>query len=745
MTADDPSDTNARPQVVQHIGTATGPVVGSVDGNASVTFTQVDAKPPQNRVLRRVTVGVGVIGVLVTLGFLGQSLAIWIVVATGMLGTAGYVVVTCMPRRRGWELKVDVRESATLALLAQNVRRLWIDQALHHSLRDAVRLQIELDSQADAVAATGWSDSQLEVLRTPVPLADGTTVGGLRDAGATQILIIGDPGSGKTTHLLEFAEYLLARAADDEHQPVPVVVLLSFWSGEHERFDEWLISELIQRYRVLPEQAEVWLRSGRLAVLLDGLDEVAADARITCRNSIDAFARDPRFASTVMAVTCRTTEYTELNRLLPFDTAVRVRPLSFDQVCRSLQDAGADYAALLHTLEEDNRLAELVTTPLMFGVLVLATRGLLPDVRIESDRIYDLFTARMLVRARALRDGVRARPEFSPNRVFFHLVWLARLMANRNRTIFYPDLLTPAWLPDRQWADDALPPVDGLTGWVASKLGWDHASTGLVGAGYAALIAAVAAAPLAALAGGFVVMAIIVACASLGCALLVGFVFGVLFQTDAGERSLALILYREEQTAFSATHWNWSWRHFLRGCLALLVPAIIVFAIGATLVGPQQAVAVSAILFLAGGLSGASVPDHTRPPASLGTALAASTRRFVRLLGVLLAVVLVVAGVLSATGGPASAVVAALPLAAACMLVAGPGRAWLRRRAAFFGARRSQILPRDLSSFLSTAENRVLMRRAGGGYMFLHGTYQDYLTRCDPDRPPLDHAASAEI
>jgi hypothetical protein len=80
--------------------------------------------------------------------------------------------------------------------------------------------------------------------------------------------------------------------------------------------------------------------------------------------------------------------------------------------------------------------------------------------------------------------------------------------------------------------------------------------------------------------------------------------------------------------------------------------------------------------------------------------------------------------------------IASLPLAVAFMLISGPGRAWLRSRAAFFGLQHSGLVPRQAFAFLIYADERILMRRVGGGFVFLHRTLQDYLADRDPTELP---------
>jgi hypothetical protein len=119
--------------------------------------------------------------------------------------------------------------------------------------------------------------------------------------------------------------------------------------------------------------------------------------------------------------------------------------------------------------------------------------------------------------------------------VYAYLIWLAKMMRRQHQTVFYPDWLTPEWLPNRKtrWP---LRNRRGLAGRLAAKLGWDHTSTGIVGGRLAAVIGAMAAAPLGALAGGLsgAVLAAAVAGTILGVG--VGVTFGILLQVPAINR-----------------------------------------------------------------------------------------------------------------------------------------------------------------------------------------------------------------
>lgn len=626
-------------------------------------------------------------------------------------------------------------------VVLDKVDRWWIQDGLRRSLQQAVRLDVELDRQPDALAdgfGDEWGTGLLQRLGAGEPLPPGTRLAALlRGRSHWRCLVVGDPGSGKTTHLLEFAEDLLARARTSARAPVPLVLLLSRWTGGHSDLISWASAEISERYDVAPADINEWLAEGSVALLLDGLDEVGPDVRPSCLRALNDFARDPACAHLGLVLTCRTHDYESMPERLRFDIAVRVRHLSAEQVDHALTMAGPGLSGLRQALARDRVIAELLTTPLMLGVAVLAYHGAAPGTPTPTgnpdrvrDLVYEAFVQRMLIRDRSLRRGDETPPpgaRFEPEQMYFALVWLAKIMQRQQQTVFYPDWLTPAWLPNRQtqWP---VPRTRGLAALAATRLGWDHASTGIVGARLAGLIGAAVAAPIGALAGGL--KAALLAAGGFGIllSLCVGLTFGVLLQIRALDKFLALIVGTEEEDPYAASAWAWSWPQAARGLLARSALAMLVA--GAALASPlgwHASIAIALVLGFGGALSAGTIPDHTEPPASPGRALSVSLWRYATLLLLLTTVALLAAAIAFALDGPWAAIITALPLTAALMLTAGPGRAWLRNRAVHYGMVKSQLLPRDLLAFLHYADERVIMQRIFGGYAFTHRTLRDYL------------------
>jgi hypothetical protein len=157
-----------------------------------------------------------------------------------------------------------------------------------------------------------------------------------------------------------------------------------------------------------------------------------------------------------LAVTGRTDDYVDLDVRLDLGGAVVLQPLTLDQINAHLTDPGPEAAGLQAAITADPVLAELLTTPLMFSIAVIAYREgtrVPAATRPEADQyrrvLYDHYLDRLLDRDRVPRSG---RTPAGPGRrdpVASHrrLIWLARLMILHGKTTFYPDWFTLAWLP----------------------------------------------------------------------------------------------------------------------------------------------------------------------------------------------------------------------------------------------------------------------------------------------------------
>ena len=78
-----------------------------------------------------------------------------------------------------------------------------------------------------------------------------------------RLLILGAPGSGKTTTLLQLAQELISRARDDSNQPIPVLLNLSSWKEDKQSIKDWIIDDLKQKYGVRKDIGKKVAKRGR--------------------------------------------------------------------------------------------------------------------------------------------------------------------------------------------------------------------------------------------------------------------------------------------------------------------------------------------------------------------------------------------------------------------------------------------------------------------------------------------------
>ena len=314
--------------------------------------------------------------------------------------------------------------------MIEKVHAFWIEGVLEKSLHNAALIALGLHEKPSAVK-NPWN----LVLQLPDEesrkLPAGTRITDVYDKASGELLILGEPGSGKTTLMLELARDLLDRAEKDQNLKVPVIFNLSSWSEKDRRipFTKWLIDELNKKYQVQPELGESWIHSNEILPLLDGLDEVNRDYREECVKAINAYRNEHGIVPTV--VCCRHSDYLALKNKLSLSEAVVVQPLTSQQIDDYLSSADGQLAPLRVALRQDAVLRKLATTPLMLSILTLAYQGIsfvdiLTNTTVEKRRrkVFEKYVQRMLHRR-------GENKHYSPGQTNFWLSWLA------NRTYLF--------------------------------------------------------------------------------------------------------------------------------------------------------------------------------------------------------------------------------------------------------------------------------------------------------------------
>jgi hypothetical protein len=591
--------------------------------------------------------------------------------------------------------------------LLKQVRMIWIKGLLENPLYQAAWIDLHFQEQHDALE-NPWRFQVQELDQEPCPLPVGTSIVDVYDEADGKLLILGEPGGGKTTLLLHLARTLLDRAEADEHLPMPVVFNLSSWAQKQESLAAWLVEELKIKYQVQYQVGQHWIKTNQVLPLLDGLDEVAVEVRAACAQAIIAYYRDHLIlADASQVLCCRSEEYRALSLYLPLQRAVSILPLTDEQIYQYLSSAESQLEGLRQALHNDAELFELAHRPLILSIFTLAYQGVnateLPTGLTQEHKIqqiFDSYVKRMLSRRRSLPSWMQ-QDDF-----LFWLISLAKYAYRRQQTVLSVEDLQPDWLSHKyqRWYHWSLRLVVGL-------------GTGLViGLGFGTLFT---------LLFGLRVGLLFGLGAALGGTLLVGLVAGSLLESDDGRIHPAEVL---------TLWWKGVPRRRLVVALVVALGAGLLYGLEATLSltlsrGLALGLGVALIGVLASGVSGEQLTEQVHPSPNKGIWYSARNGLSVGLV-VALAVALVSTW-LFGLGAALSLVPASMLFFALNFGLFSFVQHFLLRLFLW----RLNYLPRRLVPFLDEAAERLLLRKIGGSYLFMHRLLLEYFATLETPSP----------
>ena len=343
---------------------------------------------------------------------------------------------------------VDDKELRLRQVLLNKVKKYWTQDVLAKSLHVKTLIELNLEEHLDAVKDPFNRLGALPEEAKRTALEEQSVVQLFQDLGdGRTLLILGEPGTGKTITLLRLAKHLIANSEQDTNRPTPVVFNLSSWVLTQKSIAEWLVSELSSKYQVPQELGEAWIQDEKLVLLLDGLDEVKAEDRIACAQALNQFLQG--HGQTELVVCCRLADYQVIAQSEPLQLqkAICIRQLTLEQVNHFLEMAGEQLSALRLLLQRDEALQDLAKTPLMLSVMSLAYRGQTVESIPNTDSIQE--------RRRHLLDAYinqmfrrRGADRFSYSEVKTRhcLTQLAQQMVQDSQTIFLIERMQPTWL-----------------------------------------------------------------------------------------------------------------------------------------------------------------------------------------------------------------------------------------------------------------------------------------------------------
>jgi hypothetical protein len=330
--------------------------------------------------------------------------------------------------------------------LLRNVKSRWLDDVLERSAPKRIALRALSDPRD---IPHPWDLTRQ--IADPEPRSippDTRLVDILVDKDS--FLILGEPGCGKTTSLLQLASETLVLAERSWDQPVPVILLLTSWAERRASIEDWVVEELFKRYYIHPKYGRSWIQDNALLLLLDGLDEVDPRYQDDCVRALNKFHKS--HVATPMVVCARVADYRAMRQQLSLNASIILQKLTDEQVDQYLESTGATLTALKTSLSDDPVLKELARSPLMLNIMSVAYKNLtaqdMPRITASvSERRTNVFAAYL---ARMLGpDGTEVPYPHEHTKMW--LCWLAEQMTRCNQSIFQIDQLQPSWLGGGCW------------------------------------------------------------------------------------------------------------------------------------------------------------------------------------------------------------------------------------------------------------------------------------------------------
>lgn len=341
------------------------------------------------------------------------------------------------------QVEVNSNEYKNRRMLLERVKKFWISDVLERSLHHATMIQLGKEDRTHLVSWTTTFRTH-RGKGSSYTLPAGTTITDIFDRQGYALLITGEPGSGKTTTLLELTRDMISRAERDIELPIPVVFNLSSWLGPKQLLTDWLILELHSKYQISKQVAQEWVENQELLLLLDGLDEVRIDKRDACVEAINAYRQN--HGETQIAVCCRIADYEALRARLKLESAIHLQPLTKPQIEQYLDALGSDMVSIKSLILDDSDLLKLAEVPLMLNIMLIAFHK---DKHIDFQQfetsetrrayLFKLYIDQML----SQKDGDVG---YEKNESIVWLSWLAKKMVLHGQTVFLIENLQPSHL-----------------------------------------------------------------------------------------------------------------------------------------------------------------------------------------------------------------------------------------------------------------------------------------------------------
>lgn len=266
---------------------------------------------------------------------------------------------------------------------------------------------------------------------------------------AGRLLILGAPGAGKTTTLLELAKTLISRAEADPNYPIPWVYNLSSWRDDRQTIADWLVTTIESQFLPLKGLIGEWLKNQRIIPLLDALDELQSTRQELCVQAINELMKG-EYRPKHLVVCSRLGEYENYDTRLELSNSISLKSLTNSQLQEYLANISHTY--FWQSISNNSNLLQLARNPLLLNVSLLAYEEIsfeqwqkLTSVEDRIQYLLDSYVGRML--SRDIDSKAYIKQKFpSPHQTRLWLIWLAQQLQRESQTEFLIEKMQPNWL-----------------------------------------------------------------------------------------------------------------------------------------------------------------------------------------------------------------------------------------------------------------------------------------------------------
>lgn len=288
--------------------------------------------------------------------------------------------------------------------------------------------------------------------RSRIKLSEKVSIIKVFDRLRGKLLILGNPGSGKTTTLLELLRCLLIRANKNPDEPIPILLNLSAWKQDYPDFSTWLIDRLQQQYKIPADLGNYWLEKQELLPLLDGFDEVKSHRQLECLQDVNQLIEN--FKPKHLVVCSSLTAYKNCPAKLKLNGAVILKPIP----TKKIKEYAFAYRSreLWYDIQDEPELLKLAGMPLFLSMMTLAYEEILIESwrRITSAETRERYVLNAYIRRQLTRDisenFYSKKKQPLPEETKRWLAWLAARMEEKEEREFSLNKLEESWLTTKE-------------------------------------------------------------------------------------------------------------------------------------------------------------------------------------------------------------------------------------------------------------------------------------------------------